>query len=113
MRQGLPAVRVAINASVYQFRRLDMTEVVAEVLSQTNLPPSMLMLEVTESLVMSEVEETLEVLRRLRRMGVRIALDDFGTGYSSLSYLKHFSVDCLKLDQSFVRGLPADKGDLA
>lgn len=113
MRRGLPAVRVAINASVYQFRRLDMTEVVAEVLGKTNLPPSMLMLEVTESLVMSEVEETLDVLHRLRRMGVKIALDDFGTGYSSLSYLKHFSVDCLKLDQSFVRGLPSGKGDLA
>src|SRR5690606_16956867 len=80
---------------------------------KTHLPPNMLMLEVTESLVMSEVEQNLDVLYRLRRMGVKIALDDFGTGYSSLSYLKHFSVDCLKLDQSFVRGLPADKGDLA
>ena len=113
MAQGLSPVRVAINASVYQFRRLDMTEVVAEVLGKTHLPPNLLMLEVTESLIMSEAEQMLDILHRLRRMGVKIALDDFGTGYSSLSYLKHFSVDCLKLDQSFVRGLPNDKGDLA
>lgn len=110
---GLPPVRVAINASAYQFRRLDMTEVVADVLGKTQLMPALFMLEVTETLVMAEVEKTLDVLRNLRRMGIKIALDDFGTGYSSLSYLKHFSVDCLKLDQSFVRGLPADKGDLA
>lgn len=106
-------LRISINTSAYQFRRLDMCEVVRGALAETGLDPSCLMLEVTESLVMSDVDRTVATLIELQRMGVRIALDDFGTGYSSMSYLKNFAIDCLKLDRSFVQGLPDDHGDRA
>lgn len=112
-KAGLPPVRIAINTSAYQFRRLDMVDVVVDALKKTDVAADYLMLEVTESLVLSEVERTLDALRRLQEMGIKIALDDFGTGYSSLSYLKSFALDCLKIDLSFVRGLPQDSGDVA
>lgn len=106
-------LRISINTSAYQFRRVDMCEVVRNALHETGLDPSGLMLEVTESLVMSDVDRMVATLIELQRMGVRIALDDFGTGYSSMSYLKNFAIDCLKLDRSFVQGLPDDPGDRA
>lgn len=110
---GHVPIRVSINASSYQFRRVDMVAVVARALEESALDPDYLMLEVTESLVMSDIEQTLNSLTRLRDMGIHIALDDFGTGYSSLSYLKTLALDCLKIDRSFVNGLPEDRGDYA
>ncbi len=112
-KEGHPPIRVSINTSAYQFRRLDMVDVVRRALKKTKLDPGYLTLEVTESLVISDVERTLKSLVDLREMGVRIVLDDFGTGYSSMSYLKSLALDGLKIDRSFVEGLPSDRGDYA
>ena len=77
------------------------------------LKPGCLQLEITENFIMSQAEEALEVLHQLKHLGVQLAIDDFGTGYSSLSYLKRLPLDFLKIDQSFVRGLPDDPHDAA
>ncbi|RMF12426.1 MAG: GGDEF domain-containing protein, partial [Alphaproteobacteria bacterium] len=111
--RGLGPFSVSINISAYQFRRLDMVDVISKVLSESGLDPQSLVLEVTESLVLSDVERTVEAFAALRAMGIHLALDDFGTGYSSLSYLKSLTIDRLKLDRSFVSGLPGDPGDRA
>lgn len=110
---GLGPFEISINISAYQFRRLDMVEAVRKALDQSGLDPASLVLEVTESLVLSDVERTVETFAGLRAMGVHLALDDFGTGYSSLSYLKSLTIDRLKIDRSFVKGLPDDPGDRA
>ncbi|MEX1147728.1 MAG: GGDEF domain-containing phosphodiesterase, partial [Sphingomonadales bacterium] len=110
---GLGVFEISINISAYQFRRLDMVNVVRRALESSALPPECLVLEVTESLVLSDVERTVETFTELRSMGVHLALDDFGTGYSSLSYLKSLTIDRLKIDRSFVKGLPDDPGDRA
>ncbi len=111
--RGLGPFEVSINISAYQFRRLDLLDVVGNALAELGLDPARLVLEVTESLVLSDVERTVEIFAGLREMGIHLALDDFGTGYSSLSYLKSLTIDRLKLDRSFVKGLPDDPGDRA
>lgn len=98
-------VRVAVNVSVRQFRGGNLPDRVAAVLMETGLPPELLELEITESMLMGKVDQAEEVLQRLKALGITIALDDFGTGYSSFSYLQHFKIDSLKIDQSFVRAL--------
>nr|WP_249115949.1 EAL domain-containing protein [Azoarcus sp. L1K30] len=98
-------VRVAVNVSVRQFRGGNLPERVAAVLMETGLPPELLELEITESMLMGKVDQAEEVLLRLKALGITIALDDFGTGYSSFSYLQYFKIDSLKIDQSFVRAL--------
>jgi diguanylate cyclase (GGDEF)-like protein len=107
---GWPApVRVAVNLSPLQFSHgpgPGLAETVAEALVLSGLPGARLELEITESVRLLDDAATLETLHRMRRLGARIALDDFGTGYSSLSYLRAFPFDKLKIDQSFVRGLP-------
>lgn len=109
---GTP-VRVAVNLSAVQFRHPGLMENVRTILAETALPPEYLELEVTEGALMEDSEITLSTLRALRQAGLQIALDDFGTGYSSLSYLKRLPLNNLKVDQSFVRGLPADKESMA
>lgn len=110
--QGLPAIPVAVNLSALQFRRGNLEEVVAQALKQSGLSPSLLELELTESVLISDTESVETRLRGLQRMGVTLSIDDFGTGYSSLSYLNRFSVDKLKIDQSFVRDLNRNPDDV-
>lgn len=108
---GTP-VRIAINVSAHQFRQPDFTQIVANVLAQSELPPSLLELELTESVIMSDAQENIARLIELKNLGISLAVDDFGTGYSSLSYLKRFPIDILKIDRSFmcdVNSAPDDK----
>ena len=109
---GLPRVPVAVNLSAKQFVR-DVTDTVESALKDSGLEAAYLELELTESLSMDDPENTIQILRTLKRMGVILSIDDFGTGYSNLNYLKRFPIDKLKLDQSFVRELICDPDDLA
>ena len=99
---GYAAVTVAVNVSARQFRQQNFPEVVRNVLSETGLPPEFLELELTESVVVQDRDNTLAALKQLKEIGVALSLDDFGTGYSSLSYLKDFPIDAVKIDRSFV-----------
>lgn len=103
-------LRVAVNLSPMQFRSPGLLESIQTILDETGLAPDLLELEVTEGALMEDSEATLATLQALRDGGMRLALDDFGTGYSSMSYLKRLPLHNLKVDQSFVRGLP-DDGD--
>src|SRR5690606_34103340 len=96
-----------------QFDRPDFFEFVRDTLREAGLDPRLLELELTESILMRNPEITIEVLRRLRALGVRLSIDDFGTGYSSLSLLKRLPVQCLKIDRSFMREVPANGEDTA
>jgi EAL domain-containing protein (putative c-di-GMP-specific phosphodiesterase class I) len=102
-----------VNVSAGQLARKDFEDAVADVLSETGVPPSSLSLEITESILMEASPFTQGILRRLRGLGLGLTIDDFGTGYSSLTYLKRFHVDALKVDRSFVDGLGRDEGDSA
>ncbi|MFZ3154137.1 phosphodiesterase DibA [Pseudomonas sp.] len=104
---------VAVNVSSRMFSRGELDLRVARILAETGLDPALLELEVTESAVMDNADAALALLGRLRELGLRLAIDDFGTGYSSLARLKRMPVHKLKLDQSFVRGLPRDQDDVA
>ncbi|WP_423020521.1 EAL domain-containing protein [Undibacterium sp. Di27W] len=113
MDKGLGHLRVAVNLSVSQLLEKDFAGTVEQVLVDTGLPARMLELEITESTLMENAQDTLAALDRLRSLGVRLTIDDFGTGYSSLSYLKRFPVDIIKIDRSFVRDIPGDADDAA
>jgi diguanylate cyclase (GGDEF)-like protein len=108
-----PGLRIAVNLSARQFRQKDLIGMIERVLGETGLAPGLLELELTESMLMHHVEETVTILQRLNEMGVRLAIDDFGTGYSSLSYLKRFPLHTLKVDRSFVRDISTDPDDAA
>ena len=110
-RDGHRGLRISVNVSSQQFLEPDFATSVAELLDATGLPPVCLELEITESSLLRDVDVTVNTLRSLRHMGVRLAIDDFGTGYSSLSYLKRLPIDVLKIDQSFVRALTTDPAD--
>lgn len=110
---GRPPLVVAVNMSALQFRRSDPVALVSQVLAETRLPASCLELELTESLLVENVEEVLETLERLKALGGRLSIDDFGTGYSSLSYLKRFPIDKLKIDRAFVRDVAINADDAA
>jgi diguanylate cyclase (GGDEF)-like protein len=96
-------LRIAVNLSPRQFQQRDLTATVERILAETGYPAPLLDLEITESTAMANVELSLQILNRLKDMGIRISIDDFGTGYSSLSYLKRFPIDTVKIDQDFVR----------
>jgi diguanylate cyclase (GGDEF)-like protein len=113
MDAGMKPIRMAVNVSARQLRRRDFCEVVAGVLAESGLPPELLELEITESSVMENPEEAIDILQRIGRMGVTLAIDDFGTGYSSLAYLKLFPIDHLKIDRSFVADIEIDLNDRA
>jgi len=104
---------VAVNLSARQFRAPGLVQQIEKALSEAALDPRLLEVEITEGLAMENAATTIETLRRLKGLGVRISIDDFGTGYSSLSYLKHFPIDILKIDQAFVRELHASEADAA
>jgi diguanylate cyclase (GGDEF)-like protein/PAS domain S-box-containing protein len=110
---GLGNFRIAVNLSARQFSQADLVQMVSTVLEETELPADRLDLELTESLVMTEVERAIDVLNQLRALGVKLSIDDFGTGYSSLSYLKRFPIDVLKIDRSFVREISQQSNDAA
>jgi EAL domain-containing protein (putative c-di-GMP-specific phosphodiesterase class I) len=105
--------RVAVNVSPRQFRSEEFGTRVAALLVKCGVPPALLELEITEGAVMHHPEAAERVLGRFHDLGITLAVDDFGTGYSSLSYLKRFPIDYLKIDKSFVAGLPADPEDRA
>ena len=103
--EGLPPIRVAVNASAVQFSETDFAEIVQEILAQTGLDPCLLEIEITETVVLKDLEKACSNLQRLKDMGVTTTLDDFGTGYSSITYLRRMPLDCLKIDKSFIRDL--------
>ena len=105
------AVTIAVNLSALQFRRGDLVETVSEAIRESGLAPALLELELTESILLQDVDTVLATISRLKSLGVGLAIDDFGTGYSSLSYLKRFAVSRLKIDQSFVRDMIRDPDD--
>lgn len=112
--KGFPLVKVAINVSAFQFRHgKHLTEVIRQALEKYNFPAELFALELTESILIDDVNETLSILNRMRDLGITLAIDDFGTGYSSLSYLKQFPIDILKIDQSFIRDITTDASDKA
>ena len=99
---GLGGLKVAVNVSARQVQQTDIAETIKAALSDSGLPPERLTVEITESLILGSGGEVVDKLQRIRDMGAHIAVDDFGTGYASLSYLKHFPVDILKIDRTFV-----------
>jgi diguanylate cyclase (GGDEF)-like protein len=112
-RQGLPPMSMAVNLSPRQFTHDGLLASIEDVLTETGMPPQLLQLEITEGMVMQNVERSIEVLKALKGRGVHLAIDDFGTGYSSMSPIKRFPVDTLKIARSFVRNLSADTDDKA
>ncbi|WP_260962184.1 bifunctional diguanylate cyclase/phosphodiesterase [Pseudomonas citri] len=104
---------LSVNLAGAQLRQPNLLVRIEQLLRENQLRPGLLQLEITENFIMSQTEEALTVLHQLKKLGVQLAIDDFGTGYSSLSYLKRLPLDILKIDQSFVRGLPDDPHDAA
>jgi diguanylate cyclase (GGDEF)-like protein/PAS domain S-box-containing protein len=104
-------ISVAVNISVHQFEPEYLINLTHQTLSETGLPADSLVLELTESTLVTETSVVTNVLKQLKAMGVHLALDDFGTGYSSLSYLKAFDLDYIKIDRSFISGIPDDTND--
>jgi diguanylate cyclase (GGDEF)-like protein/PAS domain S-box-containing protein len=109
---GLPPLRLAVNLSLRQFLYSDIGAVVSKVLAATGFPAMHLELELTESALMERAHDAVQLLTRLRTLGVRLAIDDFGTGYSSLAHLKRFPLDVLKIDKSFIDDIPQHRDDM-
>ncbi|MDN4060454.1 EAL domain-containing protein [Massilia sp. YIM B02769] len=112
-RHGRRALRMAVNLSAKQFKDENLSQIVLSALIDTGLDPKLLELELTEGTLMDDALATLATLEQLRRIGVYLSIDDFGTGYSSMNYLKRFDVRALKIDRSFINGLPQDSENAA
>jgi EAL domain-containing protein (putative c-di-GMP-specific phosphodiesterase class I) len=110
---GLPSLTMAVNVSANQFHQRGFVAQVANLLTSLNLAPQHLKLELTESMLLEDIEEALTTLRQLRQLGVQISIDDFGTGYSSLAYLKKLPISELKIDRSFIHDTPHNEEDMA
>ncbi|MGI0491648.1 EAL domain-containing protein [Alkalinema pantanalense CENA528] len=108
-RQGGQPVQVSVNLSMAQFQQASLPELVASILQESGLSPHLLVLELTESCLMDQVELTIQKLQQLKNLGINIAIDDFGTGYSSLSYLSQLPIDEIKIDQSFTHKINRDR----
>lgn len=111
--KGLPPVRMSVNLSGRQFNQKGLDEMIAATLMESGLSPQCLELEITESTIMHNAAQNTERLAKLKQMGIELAIDDFGTGYSSLSYLKHFPIDRLKIDRSFITDILGNQADAA
>jgi diguanylate cyclase (GGDEF)-like protein/PAS domain S-box-containing protein len=111
--EGFLNVSIAVNLSAVQFKRGDLDQIVVRALRETGLPPEYLELELTESLLIQDIDNVLKTLQKLKSLGVKLSIDDFGTGYSSLSYLKRLNVDKIKIDQTFIRDVAEDPNDKA
>ena len=110
---GCQSLHVAVNLSAKQLEAANLLELVQQILEETQLPTSALVLEITESVLVNRERNTLNVLDDLRQLGILLSIDDFGTGYSSLSYLKHLPADTLKIDRSFIQDMPDDEDAVA
>ena len=110
-QSGCPPMRMAVNLSSRQFAQKGLVDTISAALQHSGLDPALLEIEITESLMMADVEQAVVTLADLKRLGVHVSVDDFGTGYSSLYYLKRFPIDVLKIDRSFVRDIGNDAGD--
>ncbi len=113
LQDGLPPVCICVNLSMRQLEDAGLIEDIRSVLAQSALPPHLLELELTESMIMHNTERAVRILTDIKSLGVRLAIDDFGTGYSSLAQLKRFPIDTLKVDRSFIRELARDAEDRA
>ncbi len=113
IKKGYSGYSIAVNLSGVQLENGEIIRQVQQVLDETQIDPTLLELEITESTIMHHPERVIEVLKRLKEMGVKLAVDDFGTGYSSLNYLKRFPIDLLKIDAEFVRDVETDSDDRA
>ena len=112
-RSGFPPVRIAVNISAKQFRRYDFIEMVEAILAETGLPAHCLEIEMTESVIMENIHESIATLTDLKVRNIHLSIDDFGTGYSSLTYLKHFPFDRVKVAQEFIKAVPDNAEDMA
>lgn len=112
-REGLPVLKMAVNMSPRQFLQPGLVDMVARILREIDLEPRHLDLEITESLLMKDVESGIATMHALKAIGVRLSIDDFGIGYSSLNYLKRFPIDQLKIDKSFLHEIETSRDDLA
>ncbi|KAM3099153.1 putative bifunctional diguanylate cyclase/phosphodiesterase [Phormidesmis sp. 146-35] len=112
-QMSLQPLQVSVNLSMRQFQQADLAQRVAQILQETGLAPELLVLELTETCLMKDVNSTIKTLRSLKKIGVEISIDDFGTGYSSLNYLNHLPIDTLKMDQTFVREATVNRGAAA
>ena len=112
-RAGGRDLKVAVNISGWQFRQPDFLQTVARIIAETGVHPCSLELEFTESVIMERADKNIDALRALKDMGIRLSIDDFGTGYSSLNYLKHFPIDAIKIDRSFIAELVCNNDDAA
>jgi diguanylate cyclase (GGDEF)-like protein/PAS domain S-box-containing protein len=110
---GISDLRMSVNVSPVQFRRGSVCGAIATALAEADIPPSLLDIELTESILLGDADDVVSQLHELRRLGVTLSLDDFGTGYSSLSYIRNFPLDRLKIDRSFIQGLASNRSDLA
>ena len=108
---GHPELSLSVNLSARQLLDARLADRIGDILERTGFPASALELEITESMVMHDADRAVTLLEKLRSTGVGVAIDDFGTGYSSLAYLKRFPINCVKIDRSFIRDLPRDRGD--
>ncbi|WP_075791947.1 EAL domain-containing protein [Massilia putida] len=111
--QGMTVPHVAINLSARQLQQADLAGAVERIVGRAGVDPALLEFELTESMLMANPESAVEILTRIKALGMRLSVDDFGTGYSSLAYLKRFPLDALKIDRTFVRDLPDDPDDAA